>query len=381
MMKKILFIDQNSSLGGGQRVLLDLMQFALNEGYQVFLMLPTSGYVTNIAETMKIPFSFFPLKAMTAGEKKLYEKILYPFNSFKAASKIEEFALLNDIDLIFANGPRVFLPSVLSGKKISKPVHLELHLLFQKGLEKKLIELLLKSHIVKSAVACSNIVFEPFKNILPQKMSVVPYWVSPQFLKKEKRREELREKWNLLENDIAIGVIGRISPTKGQVFCLESLLPLLEKNKNMVLIFGGSSDFENPKEEETLKAKAFQSSCRERIRIVGMVEGLEFYDALDILCVPSLWEEPFGLVAVEGMARELPVVVTKSGALAETVVDGETGFVVEKKKDSLRNKVELLVNSLELRKEMGVKGKRRVLECFNPSQQMKKILDIAAKDV
>lgn len=381
MKKKILFIDQNSSLGGGQRVLLDLMQFALSEGYEVFLMLPSEGYVTKAAESLKIPFSLFPLPVMTAGQKSFFEKVSYIFHSFRVSSLIEEFARLNDIDLIFANGPRIFLPATLAGRKISKPVHLELHLLFQKGVEKKLIELLLKTDTVKSAVACSKIVFEPFSNLFPQKMSVIPYWVSPQFLQAENKKDELRKRLGLLETDIALGVMGRISPTKGQVFCLESLLPLLEENKNIVLLFGGSSDFENIEEEETLKAKSLQSSCRERIKILGMIEGLEFYDALDILIVPSLWEEPFGLVAVEGMARELPVVVTKSGALAETVIDGETGFVVEKKMDSLRKKVEFLVNSPALRKEMGMKGKARVLGNFNPSLQMKKIIDIAIGNV
>lgn len=381
MKKKILFVDQNSSLGGGQRVLLDLMQFSITMGHSPFLMLPSEGYVTEAAKSLKIPFSLFPFPSLTAGKKKFFEKMFYPFHSFRCSNKIEEFAYLNDIDLIFANGPRVFLPSVIAGKRISKKVHLQLHLLFEKGAEKKLIEILLKTETVKSAVACSKKVFEPFKEIFPQKMSVVPYWVSPPFLNEEKRREELRKRFNLSEKNVAIGVIGRISPTKGQVFCLESLLPLLEENKDVVLLFGGSSDFENPEEEKNLKKMAEESSFKERIKILGMIEGLDFYDALDILVVPSLWEEPFGLVAVEGMARELPLVVTKSGALAETVVNGETGFVVEKNKRDLKEKVKVLTDSPELRKDMGMKGKKRVLENFNPSIQMKKILEIAIANI
>jgi len=58
-----------------------------------------------------------------------------------------------------------------------------------------------------------------------------------------------------------------------------------------------------------------------RVTFGGAVDALEFLDALDVLVVPSLWEEPFGLVAVEGMARRLPVVATRSGALPELVAD------------------------------------------------------------
>ncbi|MCX7830286.1 MAG: glycosyltransferase, partial [Acidobacteria bacterium] len=234
MKKKILFVDQNSSLGGGQRVLLDLIQFSAELGHHPFLMLPSEGYVAETAKSLNIPFGLFPMPQMSAGRKKFSEKISYPFYALKCASKIEEFALYSGIDLIFANGPRVFLPCAIAGKRIGKPVHLQLHLLFEKGAEKKLIEALLKSDAVKSAVACSNKVFEPFKEIVPPKMKVVPYWVSPPFLNEIGRREELRDRYGIFKESVAIGVIGRISPTKGQVFCLDALIPLLEENKNIV---------------------------------------------------------------------------------------------------------------------------------------------------
>jgi glycosyltransferase involved in cell wall biosynthesis len=43
--------------------------------------------------------------------------------------------------------------------------------------------------------------------------------------------------------------------------------------------------------------------------------------------VPSLWAEPFGLVALEAMAMGTPVVAARSGGLAEVLVDGETGYL------------------------------------------------------
>ena len=44
--------------------------------------------------------------------------------------------------------------------------------------------------------------------------------------------------------------------------------------------------------------------------------------------MPSLWEEPFGLVSVESQARGTPVVVTRVGGLPETLLEGVTGSVV-----------------------------------------------------
>jgi glycogen(starch) synthase len=50
------------------------------------------------------------------------------------------------------------------------------------------------------------------------------------------------------------------------------------------------------------------------------------YARAGVVCVPSLWEEPFGFVAAEAMAMRRPLVVTPSGALAELCAD-ERGFV------------------------------------------------------
>ena len=41
------------------------------------------------------------------------------------------------------------------------------------------------------------------------------------------------------------------------------------------------------------------------------------------------WPEPFGLVAIESMATGTPVIARRAGALVETVIHGETGFVVD----------------------------------------------------
>jgi glycosyltransferase involved in cell wall biosynthesis len=374
---KILFVDQNSSLGGGQRVLLDLMNWSLENGHSPFLMLPDEGYVTKAAAEKGIPFFAFPFPGMTAGRKNIFEKIAYPPRCMRASNRISNIADELKADLIFANGPRIFLPCVMAGKGAGVPVHLQLHLLFERGAEKMLISHLLKSDVVRSAVACSKKVSAPFTSVKPGKMQTVPYWVSPEFLSEPSRRAEIRNRLGIGGSDIAAGVIGRISPTKGQRLFLNALLPLLTIHPSLRLVVAGSSDFENKKEEDEIKKLASGFPGGDKVRFTGMIEGRDFYDGMDILVVPSVWEEPFGLVSVEGMARSLPVVVTKSGALQEIVEDGVTGFVVPKEEEHLREAVEKLIVSPELRGEMGSKGRERVLKSFNPGIQIKKVMEIA----
>ncbi len=89
------------------------------------------------------------------------------------------------------------------------------------------------------------------------------------------------------------------------------------------------------------------------------------YRHLDICVVPSLWPEPFGIVAVEAMACQRPLVATRVGGLQEIVVDGETGFLVDPSDPQmLADRLEQLLDDPELRRSMGLKGRERVLNEF-----------------
>lgn len=56
----------------------------------------------------------------------------------------------------------------------------------------------------------------------------------------------------------------------------------------------------------------------------------EFLGNAKALLVPSIWEEPFGIVLIEAMACGTPIIGLNSGAIGEIIVDGENGFLVEK---------------------------------------------------
>ena len=165
-------------------------------------------------------------------------------------------------------------------------------------------------------------------------------------------------------------MLGRISRTKGQRLFLEALLPLLDSEAGLRLAIGGAVDFEDPAEETHLRSLVATSGHGDRVVFDGTVDALAFLDRLDVLVVPSLWEEPFGLVAVEGMARGLPVVATRSGALTEIVADGLTGLVVERAPSDLRAGVARLVQDEALRRELGAAGRSRVEARFSPATQL-----------
>lgn len=70
--------------------------------------------------------------------------------------------------------------------------------------------------------------------------------------------------------------------------------------------------------------------------------------------------EPFGLVALESMACATPVVAVKEGGYRETIIDGQTGFLVDREAKILAEKMRLLLKTPGLVKEMGRQGRKYV---------------------
>lgn len=125
---------------------------------------------------------------------------------------------------------------------------------------------------------------------------------------------------NLSRNLTTIGYLGRLSPEKG----IEDLLDAVHhtRRSDISLLLGGSG------------AESYESVLRERyidrrIRFVGQVETFSFLREVDVLVVPSTWDEPFGRVIVEAHASGVPVIGTCRGAIPELIEPGVTGFLYE----------------------------------------------------
>jgi glycogen synthase len=113
--------------------------------------------------------------------------------------------------------------------------------------------------------------------------------------------------------------------------------------------------------------------------MVDQQTACEFYSHAAVFVCPSIYE-PFGIINLEAMACETPVVATAVGGIKEVVVDGETGFLVplEQMKESpfeaidpekfardIAERVNELMRDRQLRERFGKAGRKRVVENFS----------------
>ena len=176
-------------------------------------------------------------------------------------------------------------------------------------------------------------------------------------------RLSLRNKLGLSENDIVVIYVGRVIPVKGVKELVVAMKLLQDKNVKLILV-GSSSFAKGKKTAYTEEISRLIEEMENQIIPLGYIANedlYKYYQIADMQAVPSMWEEAAGLVAIEGMASGLPLVVTRSGGMVE-YVDDECALIVDKEKDVERNlseAIKTLAVDAALRKRMGAHGMER----------------------
>lgn len=115
-----------------------------------------------------------------------------------------------------------------------------------------------------------------------------------------------------------IGFSGRLSPIKGVDVLAGAIQILVNEGVRPVRChLAGDSRFVPRRLKKRVDA-AFRP-VRDHCEFLGWVEPADFLRRVSVIVVPSVWPEPFGLVAAEAMAQGTPLVVTRAGALPEVV--------------------------------------------------------------
>ncbi len=167
--------------------------------------------------------------------------------------------------------------------------------------------------------------------------------------------------------------LGRTSRQKGMVHLIDAM-QYVDKDVRLVCC---TSAPDTPEIEAEIAAKV---AGQPRVQWINTQlreeQYIELYSQARVFACPSIYE-PFGIINLEAMACETPVVASAVGGIQEVVVDGETGFLVPPADPkALADKINLLLRDPDLARQYGQAGRRRVEQHFSWSSIADKTLQM-----
>jgi len=123
---------------------------------------------------------------------------------------------------------------------------------------------------------------------------------------------------------------------------------------------------------EALRALRERLAAREDIHLLGYRSDVgALIDAASVCVIPSVWEEAFGLAALEPMARGRAVIASRGGGLPEVVLDGETGLLVPPGDEmALAHALQTALTDPAVRDRWGRAGRERAVRLFGRRRQL-----------
>ncbi len=165
--------------------------------------------------------------------------------------------------------------------------------------------------------------------------------------------------------------LGRLVPNKG----CDVLIEAVGKLPGVRLSILG----EGP-ERPQLEAMVSRLGLADRIRFEGWVPAAATRIACEeasAMAIPSLWPEPFGLVALEASRAHLPVVASGVGGLLDIIVPGRTGLLVPPGDSAaLASALDRIMTDVSASSAMGTRAARRSCRRFHPSIHLRRLTKV-----
>lgn len=179
-----------------------------------------------------------------------------------------------------------------------------------------------------------------------------------------RRAIDFRRRYSIPLDRSIVTQVSWVIPEKGILDFLETARVVSRQRRDIQFVIVGEGDY-----RQEYMRRAAGMGIEDRVTWTGMVEDAfveGVFEAADVVCQFSRWEEVFGWTIAEAMAHGKPVVTTRVGGIPELIQDNESGYLVDRGDiETMSDKVLTLLNDKLLREQMGSKGKDTAQQKFN----------------
>ncbi|MBP7022149.1 MAG: glycosyltransferase family 4 protein [Planctomycetes bacterium] len=171
----------------------------------------------------------------------------------------------------------------------------------------------------------------------------------------------LKKQCNIPENNITIGIVGRLTSIKNHTFFIQVAQRILEKRKNISFVLIGDGEL-----RATLEQQVQDLHLENNVHFAGWIqESAKIYADLDIVALTSL-NEGTPVTLIEALYCQRPVIATNVGGVVNVVQDNVTGFLIPTHAiETFVSKLIQLIDQPELRTQFGQQGHNSVSEKYS----------------
>ena len=382
-MKRILYLHAGAEMYGADKVLLELIKGLDRQEFEAHVILPNDGVLVEVLRQVGAQVSVldYPILRRKYFNPKGIADYIRSYNFY--AKQIALYAREHSIDMVHNNTAAV-LEGIYLKRKLKLPLIWHVHEIIVKPKAiSDFINMLMGRYADKivtvSQAVANHIKQSPF--IKDSQVEVIYNGVD-NAVYYPMDASSIREKFDIAQDALVIGMIGRVNAIKGQNDFIEAVEPLLEKNEQAVaFLAGGVFPGEEWRLEELDKRIASSSVVSQIHRIDYYDKTSELYNMFDIFVLPSIKPDSLPTVVLEAMACSKPVVGYNNGGIAEMVVDDKSGCLVKSNRPrELSNAISLLLDSSEKREKFGRVGYQRQKELFSLESYIKNFSELYKTD-
>lgn len=386
---KILFYSHTGEVSGAENVLLLIIKKLNRTRFKPFAVCPAEGGLAEKFRELNVDCQTVqPLNARFTWRIDLLFKYLGSF--FQTMRELRNKVSDANPDLIHANSIRAGLVATAAtfGTKIPVFWHL------QDELKTHPISTAIRLFVALSKrvrlISVSEATAESFNGkILKIFGKKTPLQIIYNAVELENfafdsaNRSKIREEFNLNDREYLLGIVGQITPRKGQLELVRTFAETLPDNPASTLLIVGKPMFNQDHEylreiKETVKKLGLEN----RIKLLGQRSDVAaIMQALDVLVINSK-SEAFVVVGIEAMACGTPVIATDAGGTREMIEHDKNGLIVQfGDGESLKDSIVKLRTEPNLRKEFAEKGKVVVHEKLNAEKFINDVEEFFSRSV
>jgi len=367
MKQRVVFLEVLPTIAGGQKVLIDLLSGDFP--FEAHVLLPGRGPLADGLTTAGAICHCTPMSQYTLVYKTLADRVRYACELPRLSLFTARLAHRVNADIIYANSGRAFLWGTLGALLSGLPIVWHVHNMIADSKTLAIMRLFGRMPAVRRLICVCQAARQQFPGIYAKCKVIYNGVDTKSLVPVPELGQAVRNELAIPGQSLVIGIVGDLTPHKGQDVVLHAAGQLASQSTECVVLIVGQ---ERPNEESRsyaarLRALADQlpSSCR--VIFTGQRTDMPgIYNALDTLVVASLASETTSLTMQEAMACGKPVVASRTGGIPELIEHGVNGLLYPRgDADSLAAQLMALAGDSAFRARVSVRARQTAQRQFD----------------